>query len=92
MAIYSRSSIHNINNCGSGKTNALLNLTKEPDSDLFTAIDKIYLHAKYLDEPKYHLFIKKRENSGMKHLDVQRAFIECLNTMDDVYKNIDNCN
>ena len=74
------------------KTNALLNLTKEPDSDSFTAIDKIYLYAKDLDEPKYHLFIKKRENAGIKHLDVQRVFIEYLNTMDDVYKNINNYN
>ena len=32
----------------SGKTNALLNLMKEQDD-----IDKIYLYAKYLSEPKY---------------------------------------
>ena len=33
---------------GSGKTNALLNLIKEKDD-----IDKIYLYAKDLGEPKY---------------------------------------
>ena len=33
---------------GSGKTNALLNLIKELDD-----IDKIYLYAKDLSEPKY---------------------------------------
>ena len=35
----------------SGKTNALLNLMKEQDSD--SRIDKIYLYAKDLSEPKY---------------------------------------
>ena len=37
-----------IGNYGSGKTNALLNLTKEQDN-----IDKIYLYTKNLNEPKY---------------------------------------
>ena len=41
----------------SGKTNTLLNLIKEQDSDNF--IDKIYLHAKDLIEPKYQFLIKK---------------------------------
>ena len=40
-----------IGGSGSGKTNALLNLTKEQDSD--NLIDKIYLHIKDLNEPKY---------------------------------------
>ena len=48
---------------GLGKTNGLLNLIKEQDSDLFTAIEKIYLYAKDLTEPKYQLLIKKRENA-----------------------------
>ena len=41
---------------GSGKTNPLLNLIKEQDN-----IDKIYLYAKDLSEPKYEFLIKKRE-------------------------------
>ena len=41
---------------GSGKTNAMLNLIKEQDD-----IDKIYLYAKDLSEPKYEFLIKKRE-------------------------------
>ena len=36
---------------GSGKTNALLNLIKEQDSD--NLIDKTYLCARDLNEPKY---------------------------------------
>ena len=55
MAIYSRSSAQNFGGSGLGKTNALLNLIKEQDD-----IDKIYLHAKNLSEPKYEFLIKKR--------------------------------
>ena len=36
---------------GSGKTNTLLNLIKEQDSD--SVIKKIYLYAKDLNKPKY---------------------------------------
>ena len=48
---------------GSGKTNAILNLIQQ-NNDNF--IDKIYLYAKDLDEPKYQFLIKKRENAGKK--------------------------
>ena len=51
---------------GSGKTNASLNSIKEKDSD--NPIDKIYLYAKDLSEPKYQFFIKKREDVGIRHL------------------------
>ena len=46
-----------IGSSGSGKTNALLNLTKEQDSD--NLIDKIYLYAKDFNES---------EDVGIKHL------------------------
>ena len=36
--------------------------------------------------------IKKREDVGIKHLNNPNAFIECSNTMDDVYENINNYN
>ena len=36
--------------------------------------------------------IKKRENAGIKHFNDAKAFIECSNTMDDVYENIDDYN
>ena len=51
-----------IGGSGSGKTNALLNLIKEQDD-----IDKIFLYAKYLSEPKYEFLIKKREDVVIKH-------------------------
>ena len=46
-----------IRGSGSGKTNALLNLIKERGSE--SLIDKIYLYAKDLNEPKYEFLIKK---------------------------------
>ena len=72
-----------IGSSGSRKTNTLLNLIKEQDY-----IDKIYLYARDLSEPKYEYSIKKREDAGIKHLNDPDAFIECSNTIDDVYKNI----
>ena len=69
---------------GPGKTNALLNLINEQDN-----IDKFYSYAKDLDEPKYQFLIKKREDAAIKYINNPNAFIECLNTMDDVYENID---
>ena len=76
-----------IGGSGSGKTNTLLNLTKEQGD-----IDKISLYAKDLSKPKYEFLIKKRKNAGTKHLNDPNAFIECSNTMGDVYENIDNYN
>ena len=74
---------------GSGKTNALLNLIQKDNNNF---IDKIYLYAKDLEEPKYQLLIKKRENAGIKNLNDPNAFIEYSNTMEDVYENIDDYN
>ena len=72
---------------GSGKTNALINLING-QSD----VDKIYLYARDLTEPKYEYLIKKREDVEIKHVNNPNAFIECSNTMDDVYENIDDGN
>ena len=72
---------------GSGKTNTLLNLINEQKD-----IDKISLYAKDLSESRYEYLIKNRENAGIKHLNDSKAFIECSNTMNDVYENIDNYN
>ena len=68
-----------IGSSGSGKTNALLNLIKEQEN-----IDKIYLYAKDLSEPKYEFLIKKHKDVGIKHLNDPNAFIEYSNMMDDV--------
>ena len=76
-----------IDGSGSGKTKVLLNLISQQDD-----IDKTYLHGKDLSEPKHEFFIKRREDEGTKHLNDSNAFIECSNTMDDVYENIDDYN
>ena len=68
---------------GSGKTSAFLNLIKEQNN-----IEKIYLYAKDLSKPKYEYLIKKHEDAGAKHFNDPNAFIECWNTMSDIYKNI----
>ena len=67
----------------SRKTNTLLNLMNEQDD-----INKIYLYAKDLSEPKYEYLIKIRENAGIKHLNDPNAFTECFNTMDGVCENV----
>ena len=72
-----------IGGSGSGKTKTLLYLIKEQDD-----IDKIYLYAKDLSEPKYEFLIKKREDAGTKHLNDPEAFIKCSNKMDNVYEDI----
>ena len=76
-----------IGGSGSGKTNTLLNLITEQND-----IDKIYSHAKDLSKPKYEFLIKKWEYAGTKHLNDPNAFIECSNTMDDIYENINDYN
>ena len=64
-----------IGGSGSGKTNTLRNLINEQND-----IDKTYLYARDLNEPKYKILIK--------HLNDPNGFIECSNTMVDVYENI----
>ena len=76
-----------ITGSGSGKTNTLFYLINEQND-----IDKIYLYTRDLSEPKYKYLIKKREDAGKKHLNNPNAFIECSNTMDDVYENINSYN
>ena len=79
-----------IGGSGSEKRNPLNNLIKEQDNR--DVIDKIYLYARDLNEPKYQFLIKKREDAGIKHVNNPNAFIECSNTMDDVYENINDYN
>ena len=71
----------------SEKTNTLHNLINEQND-----IDKIYLYARDLNETRYKILIEKREDAGIKHLNDPNAFIECSNTMHDVYENIHDYN
>ena len=73
---------------GSDKTNYLLNSIQKGNN----IIDKIYLYAKDLEEPKYQLLINKREQTGIKNLHERTAFIEHSNAMDDILENIEDYN
>ena len=73
---------------GSGKTNYLLNSIQRDNN----IIDKIYLYAKDLEEPKHQLLIDKREKAGIKNLNDKNDFIEYSNTMDDIYDDIEDYN
>ena len=72
---------------GSGKTNTLLHLIND-----LHPIDKIYLYAKDLHEPKYEYLINKREHAGIKNLNDPHAFIEYSDDMNDVLDDINNYN
>ena len=50
------------------------------------------MYAKYLSESKNEYLIKKREDAGIKHINNPNAFIECSDTRDDIYENIDDYN
>ena len=76
-----------IGGSASRKTNVLLNLISQQDG-----IDKIYLYGKDLSGPKYKFLIKIREDTGIKHLNDSNAFIDCSNTIDEIYENIDEYN
>ena len=72
---------------GSEKTNSLFNLiSQQPD------IDKKFLYVKDPYKAKYPFLIDKRGSTGLKHLNDSKAFIEYSNDMDDIYKNIEECN
>ena len=72
---------------GSDKTNTLLHLINN-----LHPIDKIYLYAKDINEPKYEYLINKREQTGIKNLNDPHAFIEYSDDMDDVLDDINNYN
>ena len=74
-----------IGGSGLGKTNSVLNLIREQDN-----IDRIYLYAKDLSEPKF--LMKKCKDVGIKYCNDPNAFIDCSNRMGDVYQNIDDYN
>ena len=72
-----------IEGSGSGRTNVLFNLIENHPE-----IDKIYVYAKDPYEAKHQYLITKREGVGIYHFNDPKAFIEYLNDMHDVYKDI----
>ena len=59
-----------IGGSGSGKTNALLNLSNNQ-----LDIDKIYLYAKDPFEAKYQFLINKRKSVGIEYLMIQKHLL-----------------
>ena len=77
-----------IGSSGSGKTNYLLNSIQR-DKNI---VDKVYLYAKDLEEPKYKLLIDKREKAGINFNNDPHAFIEYSNSMNDPLSDIEDYN
>ena len=50
------------------------------------------MYARDLNKPNYKYLVKKYEDVGIKHVNNPNAFLECSNTMDDVYENINDYN
>ena len=75
---------------GSGTTNTLVHLIQKLNDT--NPIDKIYLYAKDLSEPKYEFLINNRKNVGIKNYNDPTAFIEYSNITNDVFENIDDYN
>ena len=73
---------------GSEKSNYLLCLIQKDNN----IIDKIYLYANDLEEPKYNLLIDKREKTGINFNNDPNAVIEYSNAMDDILSDIEDYN
>ena len=73
---------------GSGKTNYLLNSIQKDNN----IIDKIYLYAKDLEEPKYQLLINKTEKTGINSNNDPTPFIEYSNSMDSIFSKFEDYN
>ena len=71
----------------SEKPNSLFNLISKQ-----SYIYKTYLYAKDPYEAKYQFLFKKRENKDLKYLNYFKAFIEYLNDMNDICKDIEEYN
>ena len=89
MAIYSRSSIQDINNrrFRIWKSKCIINLIENPSDN-----DKIYLYAKDPYEEKYQYWINKKEGVGINHFNDSKAFIDYSNDIRNVRKNVDDYN
>ena len=72
---------------GSGKTDPIFNLISQQRD-----INKIYSYAQDPHEAKHQFLINKRKNTGSKHLNHSKAFIEYSNNMDYIYKIIEKYN
>ena len=73
---------------GSGKTNYLLNSIQKDNN----IINKIYLYAKDLEEPKYQLLINKKEKAGINFNNDPTGYIEYSNLWMMLFSEIEDNN
>ena len=52
----------------------------------------MYLYAKNPCQAKYQFLINKLESTGLKHLNDSKAYVECSDNMNDIYKNVEEYN
>ena len=76
----------------SGKTNAVLNLTKQQDDDDCSIIDKIYFCVKDPSEAKYQCLIKNLKKNGLKNRKDLKTLIKYSINMHNVCKNVEEYN
>ena len=93
MAIYSRSSIQNINNWRFRiwKNKFIIKFNRKPNRHS----QKKNISTQEIRDPyesKYQYLINKREGVGINHFKDPKAFIESSSDMHDVYKNIGDYN
>lgn len=72
----------------SGKPKALLTLINHKDDNDYDIIDKSYLNKKDSNKAKYQYIFGKHEKNGLEHYKHTKAYIEFLNNIKGVYKNI----
>ena len=61
-------------------------MSQQPD------IDKVYLYAIVPYEAKYQFLTNKSKNTGLKHFNDSKPFIEYSKYMNNIYKNIEEYN
>ena len=66
----------------------MVGLNNQPDIDKYICTLKLRL----CDKAKYQFLINKRKSTGLKHFNDPKAFIEYLNNMQGVFKNIEEYN
>ena len=57
-----------------------------------TTLTKCICMQKIWANQSMNIWLKKREDAGIKHFNDPNAFIEYSNTMDDIYENINDYN
>ena len=90
LVLHSRSSIQNNNNwrLSTRKTEGITHSENHKDDNDYDIIDKSYLNKKDPNKAKYQYIFGKHEKNGLEHYKHAKTYIEFLNNIKGVYKNI----